>query len=771
MQALLHDEPLNQVPPSATAELAVPAASTDAGATMVDGGVVVPVDGGVAVPPTDGGVGPGGPGGSGGALGRWRFDDCNSDRTDLRDETGANTAFRSVDATCTTGVAGGLAVALAATEDIIYVPDQPNFTFEQGVTVAGWFNPAAVGGTRTLFRKRDSGTSSFALVLDAGKFEFVVSLGNGRAISVAALEPATPGVFQHVAATYDGTAARLYVGGVEVNQLTVAGTIPRGPGPLLMGNDGSERRFDGAIDDTTFATRAFSADEVLQLTCVPQAPTVAISPVVLPPIEAGGSTQVDISLTNNNPAVCAPITFQIVPFQFDPSFSTDPPSGVATPSAPVPSGETRHQALTVLASTLAPVGVSPAILLQVSEPTTQFSTLATLFVTIVEPAGCHVDTERELMIRDTSVVDDPVRTDPATGAWSFKRLVENMAPTPADAPAMVEAVLTTMAHDQTINGFVVAGRRGVQTLVLDAWPRTPDGALDLSRPPLRLQAIVDRFDLRNLAHGDAGEGRFVFAFEQQGAPLQATIIFEYKLPAATDDDVRGWADAFHQLGALPFGADYNAALEAITARFAGRGARPDHPNGSAINTVRTNEISFGNGAPWELREFRLSAASGRLEPAPVELTPDRSFDQTATLASYIAQNQAAILTDTHVVPTVFAGQPFEAGAVFNDLTTWFAPGVDSEARRHFASNTCNGCHSLQETNTVFLQISPRFAGGEAQLSPFLAGTTVPDPVTGVARRIGDLDRRNLDLKAVVCDDAAAQAAVGTTLQKGISRVH
>jgi hypothetical protein len=263
----------------------------------------------------------------------------------------------------------------------------------------------------------------------------------------------------------------------------------------------------------------------------------------------------------------------------------------------------------------------------------------------------------------------------------------------------------------------------------------------------------------------------VFAFERGGFPLQATMIFEFKLPAASDADVRGWADAFHGLGALPFGPDYNAALQAITDRFTARGARPGHPNASAINTVRINEIDFGDNGIWQLREFRLSATSGRLEPVPVELTPDNQFNQSTELASYITANQATILTETHVVPTVFNGQPFEGGAVFNDLGTWFAPGVDNEARRHFASNTCNGCHSAQETNTGFLQISPRFPGSQADLSPFLTGTTVRDPVTGVPRVLDDLGRRNTDLKAVVCDDAVARAIAGTTLRKGISRVH
>jgi hypothetical protein len=249
------------------------------------------------------------------------------------------------------------------------------------------------------------------------------------------------------------------------------------------------------------------------------------------------------------------------------------------------------------------------------------------------------------------------------------------------------------------------------------------------------------------------------------------MIFEYKLPANNDQDVVDWANAFHGLGALSFGESYNAALQRITERFVGRGARPDHPNGSAINAVRSNEIAFGNGAPWEMRQFILSPTSGRLEPSTLDLVPDRSFDNTATLASYINANQTAIIAETHTVPAVFDGQPFQAGAVFNNLSSWFAPGVDNEARHHFALNTCNGCHSSQETGTFFLQISPRFSGSEATLSGFLTGTTVNDPVTGLPRTFNDLGHRNADLKAIVCTDSAPSGASQTTLRKGISRVH
>lgn len=260
---------------------------------------------------------------------------------------------------------------------------------------------------------------------------------------------------------------------------------------------------------------------------------------------------------------------------------------------------------------------------------------------------------------------------------------------------------------------------------------------------------------------------FAFVNPKFGFTLQATIILEYKLPAASDQDVLDWAQSFHALRAIPFGEGYNAALQAITERFTGRGARPGRPNGSSINTVRTNEISFGSDIQWQLREFHLSETSGLLEPAPLALTPDRSFNNTPVLASFITANQSAILADNHVVPPQLDGQPFQGGAVINNLGTWFARGVDSEARHLFAINTCNGCHS-PETGTTFLQIGPRSPGQEAPLSGFLTGTTVTDPLTQQPRTLADLVRRKADLESVLC---AAAPAAAPTLRKGIQRVH
>ena len=120
------------------------------------GGAFPPSDGGVSDGPIgSGGAGgffDGGPGGgTGGGMagtggntgpfpqagqGLWSFDDCSADRTELLDGGFfAHTAFRAVTAACVPGVMGQ-GVAINESDDVIYVPDQPSFPFENGVTVA-----------------------------------------------------------------------------------------------------------------------------------------------------------------------------------------------------------------------------------------------------------------------------------------------------------------------------------------------------------------------------------------------------------------------------------------------------------------------------------------------------------------------------------------------------------------------------------------------------------------------------------------------------------
>ncbi|MEO8703425.1 MAG: hypothetical protein ABI867_25485 [Kofleriaceae bacterium] len=372
-------------------------------------------------------------------------------------------------------------------------------------------------------------------------------------------------------------------------------------------------------------------------------------------------------------------------------------------------------------------------------------------------AACSVTIAKksELMITDLAVVEDPVRTTwtgglatASDGAWHFGRLMTEMAGANPAEP-FVRSWLNQWSAERTVNGQKVAARP--ISKVFDAWPKLAGGKLDLTKPPMRLLAIVNRFDLRSA--GNAGEGRFVFGvLDATGNQTQFTIILEYKLPAANAAAVSTWANDWHALGALPLGsAQYRTKLQQITRKFAKRDAFAGRPNGSAISQVRTNEIALTG--PWELREFHLTT-TGQLRMATLAQTPAHDdlidHNNTPLLADYMTQNAAAIKAQTHVVPATFEGQPFAAAHVHNNIDFWNAPGItDSLLRHRFSLNTCNGCHGA-ETNTFFLHVNPRNPGQEAPLSGFITGETVNDPITGAPRTFNDLQRRANGFKAFLC---------------------
>lgn len=419
-----------------------------------------------------------------------------------------------------------------------------------------------------------------------------------------------------------------------------------------------------------------------------------------------------------------------------------------------------------------------------------------------EVLPCTVDTARELMITHVDVVDDPLRTNPAdstdprSGAWTFRRLMERMAPTPELAPKMVKELFETWTASKIMpNQLNLPARKEITTSVLQEWAKNGD-QLDLSQAPMRLLAIVNRIDSHDVVNGHAGEGRFIFGVlaptgkpgeaVADRSPLPFTIILEYRLPAKTDEDVRSWAKSWHALGALPLGSEsYNAALQAITDRFTARNAEPQRVNGSSLAQLRTNELALGS--PWEMREFELSPETGMLARATVKRTPHNLYmgPANAKLTAFVNENEAAILAGTHSVPATYMGGGFISG---NSLVPFLSNAWRSttrgirnpEARRLFSLNTCNGCHGSQETGTVFLHVSPRSKGEESKLSGFLTGITVPDPdhdsASGMERKTktyNDLLERNEILRGLVCPAPAtgrlSAPAVSSAMR--ISREH
>jgi hypothetical protein len=748
-----------------------------------------PIDGG---PPLDGGSPDGGEGGGG--FGQWHFDDCSPTSHFLVDSSGfgAN-AQHALGGACVPGISG-LGVQFRSAKDVVQVPDEPQFTVGSFVAAAAWVHPNTVSGNQPIVIKRLNSDTSFSLGIHNGNIEMSVVLASGT--TVISRAPISPGVWTHVAGMYDGTFVFLFINGQQFGQVFGGGALRDVFAPLRIGATTGTQFVDGIVDEVFVSTQQISKDALTALACISRPSSVTATPPTSGPVPFDTTVHYDVTVSDNDIGFCAPRNYNMFFQNLDPGISTsfDPPGPFVT----VQPGSSGTMGVEVTGSDLADPGVHQLPFFVddfQNQPPFNFEQVnGVITYELAVPTGCFVFTKRELMITTTSVVDDPVRTfgntpggggigggggdagiggpgddagsssggpppdggsNPSLGAWSFAHLMREAAPSTDQAPAMVLALLQHWLTNQTVNGFTVAARPLMQQDVIDIWPKTPTGDLDLDQAPVTLEAIVNRVDIRNLAQGSAGEGRFVFGVN--GPAFQNfTIIVEYVLPAQTQADVLGWAQRWHALSSHPFPSEeYNAALESLTRSFTDRGSLPSGVNGSALAELRTNEIALSGFQRWELRGFVLSPSTGFFDETTVKETPDLSFNGTPTLATFVNQNAAAIEAvvpgaNGNTVPLQFQGQNFLGGSNFNDLVFWNAPGItDPNARFHQSLNTCNGCHG-PETNTTFLMITPRFAGNEATLSPFLLGTTVNDPFSGQVRTLNDLQRRNADLTGLVC---------------------
>ena len=210
--------------------------------------------------------------------------------------------------------------------------------------MAAWINPQSISGTQTIVRKRLDGTSSFVLAIDGRKLALALKLVGGKTVGVSA-GGLTAGKFTHVAATYDGKDAILYVDGVAAGKAHAVGKIAPGAGPILIGNDADGRLLKGIVDTVWLNTLAAPASVVQGLTCLHQPPVVALTPAVSGPQVAGTPVAYDLSVTNANGPKCASATFQYFAQPFFP-LSADNPFGSMT----LGSGATGHATLNIKSS-------------------------------------------------------------------------------------------------------------------------------------------------------------------------------------------------------------------------------------------------------------------------------------------------------------------------------------------------------------------------------------------------------------------------------------
>jgi len=117
-------------------------------------------------------------------------------------------------------------VQFKSADDVVQVPDEPQFTVDQHIGVAAWVNPKNVTGDQPIVIKRLNNKTAFSLGIHNGNIEMSVVLTTGKTIISRA--PIAAGVWTHVGGTFDGTFVFLFINGQQFGQVFGAGTIRNG---------------------------------------------------------------------------------------------------------------------------------------------------------------------------------------------------------------------------------------------------------------------------------------------------------------------------------------------------------------------------------------------------------------------------------------------------------------------------------------------------------------------------------------------------------------
>lgn len=169
----------------------------------------------------------------------------------------------------------GQAFSFDGVDDEVRAPHNLNQNPGNQITIEAWINPDTLDHGRPIAQKRSAGNvGGFTLETThssipgepANGLQFVLWLGSTPTQSRIATpaEVLTTGAWQHVAATYDGTAMKIYVSGNEVASQAASGPIADTSEPVVIGRNVVIPSFawDGLIDEVSLYNRALSQAEI-----------------------------------------------------------------------------------------------------------------------------------------------------------------------------------------------------------------------------------------------------------------------------------------------------------------------------------------------------------------------------------------------------------------------------------------------------------------------------------------------------------------------------
>jgi len=222
--------------------------------------------------------------------------------TSVTDASGLGNHGAVSGATRTASGRFGGALAFDGVNDQVAVADDASLDLTGAMTIEAWVRPtSSLAGWRTVVIKEQPSDLVYGLYAAGTGYRpsgHVFVGGDDVRVQAPAALPAD--AWSHLATTYDGTILRLYVNGVQVASLTVAGPMSASDGPVRIGgNTVWDEWFAGTIDDVRIYDRALAAGEIQADMSAPVGtppPADTQAPTRPGNLRATGATETSVSL-------------------------------------------------------------------------------------------------------------------------------------------------------------------------------------------------------------------------------------------------------------------------------------------------------------------------------------------------------------------------------------------------------------------------------------------------------------------------------------------
>jgi len=209
-------------------------------------------------------------------VGWWRLDESAGStvaRDSARNNDGTLVALDPTKVWVPGRAGGGLAVEGNGYVNVM--PSPSIDSIDEQVTIAGWgYLEGTIDDFATIASREEADTldQHYHISINSrGEVPTVFIKTDTAGAILVGTTPVTRQTWVHVAGTYDGAVARMYVDGKEVLNQKLTGLFAADTTPFILGANGNgvdmgiTERFPGKIDEIMLYRRALSATEIAQL--------------------------------------------------------------------------------------------------------------------------------------------------------------------------------------------------------------------------------------------------------------------------------------------------------------------------------------------------------------------------------------------------------------------------------------------------------------------------------------------------------------------------